>query len=60
MKQTSTKRGAQRKKKKREKLIIHVISHKFFEVEHLKCNLGFPISKIGNHKKKVNKDATNA
>ena len=40
-------------KKKREKLIIHVISHKYFEVKHLKCNLGFQISKIRNRKKNL-------
>ena len=32
--------------------VIHVISHICFEVKHLKCNLGFPISKIRNRKKK--------
>ena len=26
--------------------VIHVISHKCFELKHLKCNLGFPISEI--------------
>ena len=72
IKQTSTRREREGRTKKEEERkvdppirdVIHVISHKCFEVKHLKCNLGFPISKIGNHKKKVNKKgnkhATNA